>query len=170
MRNHGFTLIELMITIVVASIMLAIAIPSFQSVIQNNRAATFSSDFVAGLNLARSEAVKRGTTVTVCAASNANQNACGGVGDWNNGWIVFVDPNDDGDIAAATDRIKVSGALTVGNTITAGLARITFDGTGFLSTNASAFTLVASGCTGNHGRQVSLSNTGRVSVAAAACT
>lgn len=59
MKTGGFTLVELMITIAVAAILLATATPSFTSLIQNHRLVAQHNDFVANLNLARSEAVKR---------------------------------------------------------------------------------------------------------------
>ncbi len=79
--NSGFTLLELMITISIAGILAAIAIPSFKSSISGNRLTTNTNELVTALNLARSEAVKRGQQVVV-RRSGTN---------WENGWTVFVD-------------------------------------------------------------------------------
>lgn len=89
----GFTLTEMMITLVVAAILLSQAVPSFMTMLQDNRIVTQANDLVASLNMARSEAVKRGDRVTVC---KSNDNAtCTAAGGWQQGWIVFTDTNDD---------------------------------------------------------------------------
>jgi type IV fimbrial biogenesis protein FimT len=79
--SSGFTLIELMVTIVIAAILFGVAIPSFSSTITYSRLTSSANDLVLALNFARSEAVKRGQQVVVRKAG-AN---------WENGWQVFVD-------------------------------------------------------------------------------
>ncbi|AUZ85694.1 GspH/FimT family pseudopilin [Methylophaga nitratireducenticrescens] len=95
--NNGFTLIELMITLVVVIILVAIAAPSFNSMIRDNRAATQANNLLSSLQLARSEAINRGVQVTM--RSNTN-NA------WEDGWLVFTDWNGDGQIPAANLNLK----------------------------------------------------------------
>ena len=91
-KSRGFNLLELMITVGVATIIAMIALPSFSYILQNVRLKMQIYDFSGALDFARSEAVKRGTWVTVCAS--ADQAACGPNGtQWESGWIVFVDPN-----------------------------------------------------------------------------
>ncbi|OAI21157.1 pilus assembly protein FimT [Methylomonas lenta] len=90
-KSLGFTLIELMVTISIAGILLAIAVPSFTSVITSNRLTTFANDLVTTFNLARSEAIKRGVQVTVLR-KGANSS------EWESGWDVFVDINGDKDL------------------------------------------------------------------------
>jgi len=79
--HNGFTLIELMVTISIAAILLGIAIPSFTSTITSNRLTTNANELVTALNLARSEAIKRGQHVVVKKTGT----------NWENGWQVFVD-------------------------------------------------------------------------------
>jgi type IV fimbrial biogenesis protein FimT len=80
----GFTLIELVVTVTIAGILAAIAIPSFISIINNNRLTASANDLVTAFNLARSEAIKRGIQVTVRRkGANLQQ--------WESGWDVFVD-------------------------------------------------------------------------------
>ncbi|MEJ0100547.1 MAG: GspH/FimT family pseudopilin [Pseudomonadota bacterium] len=72
-RNRGFTLMELMTAITIMVILAAIAIPSFRSSIAGNRLSTTANDYIAALNRARSEAVRRNTTVQFCGStSHAN--------------------------------------------------------------------------------------------------
>lgn len=88
----GFTLVELMVTLMVASILLMVGVPSFIETIRRSRTVTQANEIVTALNLARSEAVKRGIQVTILRTG----------GEWEDGWKVFVDENgngavDDGD-------------------------------------------------------------------------
>jgi type IV fimbrial biogenesis protein FimT len=93
-KQSGFTLIELMVTIAIAVILITSAVPGFQSFIQNNRLSTTTHQLVTSLNLARSEAVKRGKQVTVCKSDNSS--TCTNANGWDQGWIVFVDEDGDG--------------------------------------------------------------------------
>lgn len=79
--TSGFTLLELMITLSVAGILMAIAIPSFSDMMRNSRLTAYTNELVSALNIARSEAVKRGQHVVVRKTGTG----------WENGWQVFVD-------------------------------------------------------------------------------
>jgi type IV fimbrial biogenesis protein FimT len=90
----GFTLLELMITIALASILLTIAIPSFRYVTNANRISGEVNGLLGDLQFARAEAIKEGRYVTVCISSDGN--TCISTGAWQDGWIVFSDPTDVG--------------------------------------------------------------------------
>jgi len=94
-KNSGFTLVELLVTLAVGGILLTAGVPSFTTSIKNNRMVTQLNGFAGALNLARSEAVKRGRTVTLCIRNTAGTD-CNNSGDWQDGWIVFVDLDSDG--------------------------------------------------------------------------
>lgn len=104
---QGFTLIELMVTVAVLAIVMAVAVPSFNRQIQNNRSLVVGEDFAHMINLARSEALKRGQAVALCA-SNADQTDCGT--DWSNGWLIVLD--DASNTAAAVTTSEVLRART----------------------------------------------------------
>ncbi len=78
-KAQGFTLIELIITIVVISVLIAIAGPSFVDMMQDNRDIAKVNELVGDIRLARTEAIKRRVNVRVVAASGAS---------FKNGWIV----------------------------------------------------------------------------------
>ncbi len=132
----GFTLIELMVTIALAAIILTQAVPSFNSLVQNNRLISQKNEFISTLNLARSEALKRATRVTVCASTD--QATCDTT-DWEQGWIVFSDRNGDMVLDAGTGAclatedclIRVSAGLQDGNTLSARKSGAAAD-TGFI--------------------------------------
>lgn len=93
-RNHnGFTLIELMTTLLVAAVVLGIGIPAFNQFIATNQMASGVNDLISSLHLARTEAVKRRANVTICPSANpmADPPACDNAGSFADGWIVFVD-------------------------------------------------------------------------------
>jgi type IV fimbrial biogenesis protein FimT len=89
-RDGGFTLIELMITIAAASILMAIAVPSFNQMIISGQLTAQSNEMVSALSLARSEAIKRNASVTLCRVALATDTTCAtAAGNWQN-WIVLA--------------------------------------------------------------------------------
>jgi len=89
-RQHGFTLIELMVAVALFGLLLSMAVPALNQFTSNARQTGTINDFVASLHMARSTAVTMNTRVTVCASSN--QRTCEAVA-WDAGWIVFSDQN-----------------------------------------------------------------------------
>ena len=84
----GFTLVELLVTIGIASVLLAIAVPSFNQLIVTNRLTAQANELVAAMNLARSEAIKRNTSVAFCRVPSASATSCSASpGSWRS-WII----------------------------------------------------------------------------------
>ena len=113
-RITGFTLIELMVTIAVAAVLLAIGLPSFQGSLRSNRAATATNEMIASLALARSEAIENKGGGAVCSSSNGT--AC--VGNWSDGWLVWADANGNSTLDAGETVLRYSQGnprLTVNN-------------------------------------------------------
>ena len=116
-RTAGFTLVELMVTIAIVAILAAIAFPNFESTMRSNRVATTTNELIASLSLARSEAIRNPTGAAVCPSANGT--SCDGAGAWGDGWVVWIDLNNDGAIntgervvryVQAKNRIAVGGA------------------------------------------------------------
>ena len=102
--SRGFTLIEIMVVIAILAILGAIAAPSFQNLLLNNRLGAASSALQVSLSLARSEASKRGADSRVSVVAN------GTAGSWGNGWTVFEDKtgNANGGVAPTADSATVT--------------------------------------------------------------
>lgn len=106
--KNGFSLLELLFTIVLASILLLIAIPAYKSLISQNRSITETDQLIAAINFARSEAIKRHSIVTLCKSNDGS--SCSG--QWQDGWIVFVDKSAKGQVQAKDDILQVYKSLS----------------------------------------------------------
>jgi type IV fimbrial biogenesis protein FimT len=159
--HHGFTLIELMVSLTVAGILFAIAIPAFNSFLKNDRDTGQVNSLVGSFSYARSEAVKRASTngITVCPSADG-QNC--DAGPWTEGWIVtYIDTV----TPANTVVLQAIPALSGTNTVTpiVGPATgITFNSNG--TAPLAPFTLRICDSRGAaFARQVEVLSTGRVS-------
>ena len=88
-NTSGFSLLELMIAIGIGALIMTMAVPSFKNSIDNQRMVTATNELVMALTLAKSEAIKRVSYVTVCSSTNGTTCA-GNNTSWNDGWIVFA--------------------------------------------------------------------------------
>ncbi len=163
MKNDGLTMIELLIVVTIASILLAVGVPGMQDIINgvtvNNQAKTLRS----ALNYTRSEAVRRNMPVTLCASSDTtscSDNA------WNEGWLVFVDGDEDGTVDAAEEIVRVYQGPSGGTQISYSLSDdlISYDAMGFSmnSNSTRRFELCPADNDVDNAQAVELSATGRV--------
>ena len=107
--NRGFTLIELVITIIIAAILLGLAVPGMQGFVENNRVKLTVGQLADSLNYARSEASKLRFPVSVCPRST--DNSCSGGGAWSGGWLVFSDNDGNGAIDGDNVVLRVVDSL-----------------------------------------------------------
>lgn len=163
--NRAFTLVELLVAIAVLAILIGASLPAMRSFIQNNRATAQANDLMTSLNLARSEALKLRSPVTIRAASITAGNEFGG------GWTVFADANGDGMIGVDDVELQKVSALPDGSTLSdaAGTGIVTYLLDGRVSGGARVFQLRVEGCRGNNGRNIGVSAVGRVSVTRVDC-
>lgn len=161
-QNHGFTLIELMITIAIAGILLAVAAPSFRDLLLNNRTAIQTNDLISDLALARSEAAKRGGRVTICTSSDG---ATCTNSSWGEGRIIFVDASPYGAVGTGDTILRVREKLAGNNTLTSS----TFTNANFIQYLSSGISdsngnfKLCDSRIGAYGNSIGISNTGRAS-------
>ncbi|HKY89907.1 MAG TPA: GspH/FimT family pseudopilin [Nevskiaceae bacterium] len=136
--QSGFTLLELMVTIVIGGILLAVGLPSMNRFALKSAESKAATELLSALVQARSEAVARNATVTICrrdfyTAETTPRCAADG-GSWSQGWIVYQDadatfdasePDASADIVAVFDPVGETSPTGDGDTF-AIVAALTF--------------------------------------------
>jgi type IV fimbrial biogenesis protein FimT len=88
-RQSGVTMVELIVTMTIAGILLAMGVSSYKYVTKANRASGEINALLGDMQFARYEAVKEGLPVTICPATSTTSTACNASTSWSaNGWIV----------------------------------------------------------------------------------
>src|SRR5690606_34084363 len=132
-KNRGFSVIELMIVLTIASILLAVSAPAFRSTLERVNANSQAKSLQSALKYARSEAIRRRSIVTVCGSSTGSDCAASS---WGDGWIVYVDNTGDatgaaGSVDAGDEILRVSEELSNNISVTYPSARIEYNSQGF---------------------------------------
>jgi prepilin-type N-terminal cleavage/methylation domain-containing protein len=180
-KTAGFTISEVLITVTIAGILAAIAVPGFSWLIRDTRFTTEANSLVGAFNLARSEAAKRGSVARIDSGTGTTA--------WGSGWTLWVDQGvaPDGLRAGAgtpepdddTETLRVGNALKSPLTLTAvaGVVSIQYQSIGVAIGRDAADAAVAAPYTfdlcngepGITGRRVTISLTGHVSAAKFSC-
>ena len=163
--RSGFSLIELMVTIALVSLLLTLGVPSFNALLRTISLNTQANNFVAAINLARSEAIRRNTVVTLSAsADNLTQHH------WEAGWQIWVDGNGNG--------ILDNGELLRGfpdmggGVLSSDTSLLRFNSEGFLDGRtplARVFSLRPDECRNEPSRDINITVAGRPSITEASC-
>ncbi len=163
-RQSGFTIVELMVTLSIAAVLLALAAPNFSNMIADNRMSSATNNFISAIALARNVAItrKRNTSVTARSpGNNANEWGAGG-------WVVWSDDNGDGvQDAGGTEDVRffepVNDIVSVDGPD--GAIAIVFNSSGLRPPGADPFTItICDSRTGETGRQITVGLTGRPSL------
>lgn len=127
-RAKGFTLIELMVTVALAVILMAVGIPSFTTFMRNAELTSFTNTLLGAINAARGEAMKRGRYAMVVPNDGSS---------WDSGWTVFVDVDvsrtlTTGDITILKSEAKPAYLTITGNNAASGSTPyIMYDASGY---------------------------------------
>jgi len=119
------------VVLAVVAILVTVGIPSYRNIIQDNRLTIHSNMLVVSLALARTESIKRGVPVTVCASASGSNCTDS---EWDNGWIVFTDNGVAGEVDDGDTVLRIQSALGHGIKLSfAGTAYIRYRPTGLIS-------------------------------------
>lgn len=149
----GFSLVEMMVVIAIIAILSSVALPAFDNMMMTNSLRAYANTFLASVHLARAEAVKRNTQVTMCVSSDGATCNSGG---WELGWIVM----------SGTTVINRQEVVKPGYKMTeaAGVSSLNFKSTGIGATQATVTICRATPSVGNQERVVRVSVTGKASI------
>ena len=103
LRRHGFTLIELMVTLSVLVVVMAVAAPSMADFSANNQVAAAKTGFAGAVALARTEAARLGKTVILQPLGSGPAG-----NEYLNGWEIVSDDDGDGLAGASEPRLRRS--------------------------------------------------------------
>ncbi|MGE5526851.1 MAG: GspH/FimT family pseudopilin [Rhodospirillaceae bacterium] len=146
---RGFTLVEALAVMAVASILITLGVTGMRELILNQRVKTASFDIYSSLTYARSEAITRNRNVTVTPSG----------GNWANGWSIA-------DSSGTT--LRTQNAMT--NITITGPASVTYNGIGRLNASVSSISITAPGVTGSNQRCITIDLSGRPVVKTQACS
>ncbi|WP_194842587.1 GspH/FimT family pseudopilin [Endozoicomonas sp. OPT23] len=158
--GRGFSLIEVMIVLVLMSILASMS-TTLGSLLDRFKLDSGSQAAVGSINLTRSEAIKRGSLVSICRSSTGLD--CDSTStDWSTGWTVFTNPNDNDSIDAGEEVIRYHNGIssTLRMTWTSGNT-LTFNPRG-RPVSSGSFVVCLNGRTGTDLRTVAVSGTGTV--------
>ncbi len=168
-NQTGYTMLELLTTVAVAALLLSLGVPSLNSLVRSNRIVSDTNEFIATINMARAEALNNVLQVTVC--KSRNQVSCDASASWHDGWIVFVDNDEDEqrDTAAPVETLLlVHEDLEGSNTLRSAAFSnwIAFRPNGLAignAANAGVFSL-CNDAGATYGRDISISRIGSTSI------
>ncbi|MDD3673947.1 MAG: GspH/FimT family pseudopilin [Thauera sp.] len=116
-RSKGFSLVELMVVVAIVAILAGIAVPSMMSMLALNRLSSQANDLIGAVQYARSEAIKRNRSVSLCRTSSATTTVCAGEDEWAN-WIVVTADGEvlrRGAVSGSGSTLRVSSSLGGGS-------------------------------------------------------
>ncbi len=171
MRNQnrqtgGFTLLELLVALAVASTLAVVASSSLSWLLQETRMVADINRFVSALQLARNESVTHARKIVLCPSADGEH--CGNSSEWNSGWILFQ--SDDREYDANERLIRRGAALQSGIRLNASnhRKRIVYQQNGSSGGSNSSFTFCDSREKAKP-RTICLSNTGRPRLSRSRC-
>ena len=160
-KNKGFTLIELMTSVAIISILLALASPSFSGFVKNNKITTSAKNFYSDLNYAKSEALKGSGNVVMRASSGSA---------YKDGWQIFVDMNGNGVYDSGDRILRQQDALPTNQVINIGGQNyLSFNSYGEINSTTPLSFKFCDDRSGATGKNISINPIGLIKVADSTC-
>jgi type IV fimbrial biogenesis protein FimT len=176
-RQNGLTLIELLVVVAIAAVLASLAVPSFRTMLVGRSVQSAALALVSDMRFARAEALKRSRSVVMCSLATGSTTACSGTtAMWANGWLVFVDANNNWQLDVGEDVLRVQQApaniASIQGAIPANdLPQFKFESNGWAKAATQTFTFTPSGSVpANATRLVCISMQGRPSLRAQGAT
>ena len=163
-QTMGFTIIELLVALTIASVMMAIAIPAFNDFTAQRRMAANVNSLVSAVNYARSEATRLGATVTLQATDPSDSD-----NEWGPGFCVNA--ANPGDCDDPLQTFAIDGTVTFdAQGLLHNVDSLSFNSRGLLLGGVQGtMQLCGEGADDDPGRTVNINAIGRVSVVDLTC-
>ena len=141
-RRSGFTLIELMITIAVAAIVVAVGVPSFLRTLARHTINSQAEELQDAVRVGRNEAMKRSGPVVLCRTEESNPSHCAGSGGSWQTWVLFTDVARSGSFAAGDAVLRQRQEASKRTTVSGEASSIRFEATGIAHTDTGSAVIV----------------------------
>jgi type IV fimbrial biogenesis protein FimT len=165
--QRGFSLFELIVTIVIVAVLGALALPNFGSSMRSGRMTTEANELLGAINMARGEAITRAAPVSICPSADGT--ACTtDATTWAGGWMVFVDYGNPGEVNDADGDVvlRVWSKIDPKDSLTTATTYVRFAPTGSAEfgagdTEQTRFLLKPEQCATDQGRAIEVGALGR---------
>lgn len=152
-KQRAFSLVEVLVVISILAILSSLALPAFDNILMTNRLRAYANTFLASVNLARSEALKRNAPVTMCVSSDGVTCSSGG---WHLGWIITAGTTVIAHQQAVNPKYEMNEA--------SGLSSLVFRPSGISATLANISVCRVQPSAGDQERMIRVTATGKASV------
>ena len=140
-KHAGMTMIEVMITLIIAAILMVVTVPSLIAMNLDSRLGAVQNNLISDLALARNTSITKGNDVILCASHKGQRQCRKNAKNWIYGWIVFEDLNNDEIVSAGESVLSKSNPLDTGLSLASLRGSVKFTSEGTAIGYANTFTI-----------------------------